>query len=438
MIAWLRGLFAIICDQAGWTSEMTVTGVAEIDSAIPEYWAPSIFADGNRESFWGSMAGKEGDFMPVIDKTGKLSENGDLMRINIIEQLMGSGVTGESVLKGNEEKLGVGVMTVSPEVVRHAVAVSRKSKKQANFDEVQRAKSLLTDWVGRKLDADAFSAIINAASIDTLYANSKTSIATLNATDGDRFGPNEINLVGLALKRLGALPLKIKKVNGRSIPIYGCVFGEVEEYYLNQNTSFVNQIRDAWERFKGNGDHPLFQGAVGMYRNVVLYPYYANLDIPQGTQLRPETTLSATLATADSTANVGVAGDSNAKASYTEYFASSGSLQIESEIISYTGKTVSTFTGLTRGVSGTTAVQHAAGVLVTQRNVSNVIGFGAQALVRAMPEEVAPIGENDDYGEQIGLGIRGYYGFKVRTSKRRGKAAAAVLLKVYSDNPGTV
>lgn len=439
MLIWLRKLFTMLRDDAGWTTEMTVTGVSDIDSCIPEHWASSIFADGNRESFWGSLSGKEGEFMPVIDKTGKLKESGDLLRINIIEQLMGSGVTGENVLKGNEEKLGIGVMTVNADIVRHAVSVSRKSTKQANFDEVQRARSLLTDWVGRKMDADAFDAVISASNVETIYANSKTSAGGLNSTDGDRFGPTEINLIGLALKRLGALPLKVRKANGRSIPIYGCVYGEIEEYWLNQNTTFLNQIRDTWERFKaGGGDHPLFQGAIGIYRNVVLYPYYANLDIPQGTPLRPETTLSATLATADATAYVGVAADGNTKANYTLFFASSGSLQIESEILSYTSKTISTFAGLSRGVSGTTAAQHSAGTLVTQRNVSSVIGFGAQAIVRAMPEDVEPIGEKDDYQEQIGLGIRAFYGFKARYSKRRGKPAAAVVLKCYSDNPSTI
>ena len=36
MFAWLRNLFCIIYDQAGWTTEMNVTGVAEVDAAIPE------------------------------------------------------------------------------------------------------------------------------------------------------------------------------------------------------------------------------------------------------------------------------------------------------------------------------------------------------------------------------------------------------------------
>ena len=435
----LKFIKLLFLDTRGWTAEMNVTGVTEIDSVIPEWFAEGIMADGNRESFWGSLAGKEGSRMPIIDKTGQLKQAGDRITFSVIEQLMGSGVTGENVLKGNEEKLGVGTFTVTADIVRHAVALSKKSTKQANFDEVQRTKELLKDWFGRKLDGDVFRTITGSSVVDTIYANDKSSETTLNATDGDYFGPTEIRRMRLALQRQGALPLKINKVNGRSIPVYGCVFSEIEEERLYSNTTFTQAIRETWERIKSQGDmHPLYQGAIGMYNNMILYPYYGILPIPQGTALRPETTLSATLVTAGTTASVGVAGDANDKANYTLYFASSGSLQIEDEIISYTGKTVSTFTGLTRGVSSTTAAQHAAGKLITQRNVSTIIGFGAEAICRAFPSQAEPIGDKDDYGAQIGLGIEAYYGHAIRIDKRRGKGFNLVKMKVLSANPGTI
>ena len=439
MLEHLRKLFlTILFDIRGWSTEMAVTGISEIDAAIPEFWGEGILADANRESFWGSLSGKEGSFMPVIDKTGPLKAKGDKITFNTIEQLMGTGVTGESVLKGTEEKLGIGSFTVTADVVRHAVAVGRKANKQSNFDMVQNARTLLKDWFTRKLDNDIFTNITGSSYVETIYANSKTAVGSLNTTSGDYFGPTEVNLIRLALQRVGALPLRVTKSNGRTIPIYGIAYGELEEYWLNQNTSFVNQIKEAWERFKGSKDmHPLFEGAVGIYRNMVLYPYYSILDIPQGTPLRPETTLSATLVTSASTIYVGVAGDSNTLANYTLFFADSGSLQIEDEIMSYTAKTVSTFTTVTRGASITTDVQHLAGKLVTQRNVATVIGFGAQGIYRAFPEQVEPIGQKDDYDEQIGLGVRAYYGQALKRSARRDKAPI-VICKCISPNPGTI
>lgn len=50
----------------------------------------------------------------------------------------------------------------------------------------------------------------------------------------------------------------------------------------------------------------------------------------------------------------------------TAGFIDSGGLIIGSEIISYTGKTATTFTGITRGVYGSTNVAHTAGVSVSE------------------------------------------------------------------------
>ena len=50
----------------------------------------------------------------------------------------------------------------------------------------------------------------------------------------------------------------------------------------------------------------------------------------------------------------------------TDLFAPSGALLIENELILYTAKTATTFTGITRGAYSTTNVAHTAGVAVTE------------------------------------------------------------------------
>ena len=429
----IKYFLRLLCDEFAWTAEMNVTGISELDAAIPEYWSKGVIIDGDRESFWGSLTGGEGSMMPIIMKTGQLKEAGDQIHFQCISQLMGSGVTGESVLKGTEERLSIGTFTVSADVVRHAVAIGKKATKQAYFDSVQMAGKVLKAWFTRKSDNDTFNAFLTSSSLDTLYANSRTAVGSLVSTDS--FGIAEIEMIRMALIRQGATPLQVTKVNGRTQPIYGIAYGEIEEYGLSQNSIFVQAIREAWERFKGAGDHPLFRGAIGIYRNMVLYPYYSQLSIPQGTPLRPETIVYATLVTAGTTLSVG---GSSITPNYTEFFASSGSLQIADEIISYSGKTNWTFTGLTRAAGSTTAVQHSPNALVTQRNIATVIGFGAEAVFKALPEDVETVGDKDDYGEQIGLGVRAYYGQKLRVDARRAKCPSAVLMKVYSKNPGTI
>lgn len=434
----LKWLSLLLKDQIGVLTRdtMVVTQVSDIDAVIPEFWAEGVMEDANRESFWGSLSGKEGSMMPVIDKTGPLREKGDQLSISVIAQLMGSGVTGEAQLIGQEESLSVGTFTVTCDVVRHAVGITRKATKQANFDQVKMAGSLLKDWMTRKMDNDAFSTILTNVS-DTIYANSRSAEGNLTEAGGDTFSPYEITLLRLALQRNGAMPIRTKKVNGRTVGIYGCVFGEVDRFRLRQNTGFLQEIREALVRFDGKIDHPIFQGALGIYDNVLLYEYSSVNPLPQGTPLRPETIVFVTLTTTATSITVGDAAAPSAGATpnYTEFFASSGSLQIEDEIMSYTAKTNNTFTGITRSVSSTTAVSHNQNKMVTQRQVSSVIGFGAEALCRAIGDSPEPIGQDRDYKEMIGLGIRAYYGQALKKDKRRGKTSGAVVLKCFSKNP---
>jgi len=427
-------IIKILLNQFGWTAEHNVTGISELDAAIPEYWAQGVITDGDRESFWGALTGAEGSGMPVIKKTGQLKEAGDKINFQCISQLMGSGVTGESVLKGTEERLSIGTFTVTADVVRHAVAIGRKATKQAYFESIQTAGKLLKAWMSRRMDTDAFKAFTGSSTVDTLYANSRATEASLVSTDV--FGVSEIEMMRLGLERQGAMPINTFKVNGRTKGVYGLVMSEVEEYWLNNNSAFVQAIRESWDRYTGGKEHPLYRGAVGIYRNMILYTYNSILPIPQGTPLRPECLVSATCVTAETTTLT--VGGSTATPNYTEFFASSGSLQIEDEIISYAAKTVNTFTTLSRGAGSTTAAQHVPNKLVTQRNISTVIGFGAEALFKAMPEDVETIGDNEDYKETVGLGVRAYYGQKLRIDARRGKSPSALLLKCYSKNPGTI
>ena len=70
------------------------------------------------------------------------------------------------------------------------------------------------------------------------------------------------------------------------------------------------------------------------------------------------TTLTNAIPNSSSTANIVVAS--------TAGFASAGAILIESELITYTGKTATTFTGITRSQYGSSGSSHAAGVYVTE------------------------------------------------------------------------
>ena len=66
------------------------------------------------------------------------------------------------------------------------------------------------------------------------------------------------------------------------------------------------------------------------------------------------------------TANMTNTSTADIQVTSTVQFLAPGFLLIENELVSYTGKTSTTFTGITRGVCGTTNVAHTAGVAITE------------------------------------------------------------------------
>ena len=112
------------------------------------------------------------------------------------------------------------------------------------------------------------------------------------------------------------------------------------------------------------------------------------------------TTLTNTIPTSGSTATIVVGS--------TVGFASAGTILIQKELISYTGKTATTFTGITRSEYGSSGASHAAGVYVTE----------AQAVPSATTALALPF-DTTDTSNQVSLdpadnskvvfAIAGYY-----------------------------
>jgi hypothetical protein len=98
------------------------------------------------------------------------------------------------------------------------------------------------------------------------------------------------------------------------------------------------------------------------------------------------TTLTNAIPTSGSTATIVVGS--------TAGFASAGTIIIQKELISYTGKTATTFTGITRSQYGSSGASHAAGVYVTE----------AQAVPSATTALAIPY-DTTDYSNQVSLDL---------------------------------
>jgi hypothetical protein len=127
----------------------------------------------------------------------------------------------------------------------------------------------------------------------------------------------------------------------------------------------------------------------------------ANLAFPNGTFHQDGfTTLTNAIPNSSSTAAIVVASTAN--------FASAGTILIGKELISYTGKTATSFTGITRSEYGSSGAAHSAGVYVTE----------AQAVPSATTALAVPFDSTDTSNQvsidatdnsKIVFDIPGYY-----------------------------
>ena len=118
---------------------------------------------------------------------------------------------------------------------------------------------------------------------------------------------------------------------------------EYDQRFIDATLSILRQYFNTIDNFA----QPLTDSYGGAY---LRFPYGAF-------HQNGSTTLSANI-TNVSTTPISVAS--------TSAFPSTGWILIESEVISYTGVTSTTFTGITRGVLGTTNVAHTAGAAITE------------------------------------------------------------------------
>lgn len=398
----------------------------DLSNAIPTIWDKKVRIDSARKSFWGKFVGKEGSDQPIIERMDFTSEPGNTINIQIASQLLREGQTGDSTLENNEEKFTLGQIQITPNVLRHAVAVNWRTKKQINFDSIRMIGDLLSTWMARRTDEDLFNEIINTNAPTTVYAGNATTRASLGPDD--TFGVEEIMRGKVAMQRQGALPIRTVLDGKQEVDWFGCVLSEVDEYNLKLDSIWNQAQRDGGMR---GDENRIFSGALGHYNGVWVYAHSSvKYGGRYGSYLRPEATPTTAMGSGDTTATVGT----DTSVNYTKFFPTTGTLLIESEEITYTGKTNNTFTGLTRGANGTTAATHATGTLITARNLGRAIFFGAEIAARAWGLLPTRITDVRDYGYEQGIGIMSYFGQRTIQDSATNKPNL-LLMETYSPNP---
>lgn len=239
----------------------TVSTYHSIDYSVPELWNAKLYMQAQRQMFWSKFEGPEGSGMPVIRKDDLSKDAGDVIHIQTVKNLTGAGVTGESTLQGNEEALSMTQTDLSIDWFRHAVAISKRSKKRINFDfVVQAAQPLLSYHIAKKMDDAIFTKFGTATT--ALYAGDATSTATLDASD--TISTTTLNKIKTYLDANLAMPLRLDGGNN----YYGIIIHPYDAYNLRADSTWTQAQRDANLRGETN---PIFSGAMGVYNGMIVY-----------------------------------------------------------------------------------------------------------------------------------------------------------------------
>jgi N4-gp56 family major capsid protein len=222
---------------------------------------------------------------------------GDSVVFPTVRNLVGAGVTGNTVLEGNEEILNARSLKVAVSVIRHAVAVSQWDEQKSVIDLLQAGKQVLKNWAANKLRADiitSLGAITADGDVQLTYAAASAAQRNywlVNNADRVLFGATKTNAVSgvyatalttidnTADKMTAAQLTLAKRIARTATPkIRPIRVSGDEEWYvvfvpslvfrdLMQDPTIINALQYAWERGR---DNPLFTAGDILWNGLII------------------------------------------------------------------------------------------------------------------------------------------------------------------------
>lgn len=262
----------------------------------PTIWDSEFFSEYVRTNQFARYMGTSMSSMIQL-KDDLTRKNGDSVVFPTVRRLIGAGVTGNTVLEGNEEILNARSLKVTVGVIRHAVASSDWDEQKSIIDILQAARDALLTWELEKLRNDIISAL------GAITANGDVSLTYAAATAGQRntyltnnadrilFGSaiaNGVsNVFATALAtidntadKMSASVLNLAKRRARTASphIRPIKVNDDEEWFvvfvpslpfrdLMLDPVIIDSMKYAWDRGK---DNPLFTGGDILYNGMIV------------------------------------------------------------------------------------------------------------------------------------------------------------------------
>jgi len=147
----------------------------------PQLWDDDFFRSYVRSSRYKRYMGT--DEASIIQlKEDLTKKRGDRVTFALVNELTGAGVTGNSTLKGNEERLNSRSHAIVVDVLRHAIAVDDWDEQKSVIDLRNAARTQLREWAMKTLRNNITDALgqIDGVNFSTATAAQRNTWVTNN------------------------------------------------------------------------------------------------------------------------------------------------------------------------------------------------------------------------------------------------------------------
>lgn len=259
---------------------MAKTAFSTSNALTKKLWDEKLYRDAEKESYFKKFMGKSKD-SAVYVKEELTKSRGDEITFGLRMRLTGAGVTGNTTLEGNEERLTTHSDSVVLERYRHAVRDDGElTRQRAMFSIDEESQDALKTWMTEKIDELCFDAA-QTAFTRYVYRNGGASGA-FAVTTTENTAKSAVNAsYKITPDFLVELKTYAKTGGNRSfipirpIPVQG------KKYFvllvhddiladLLKDDDFQAAQKEAYER---SNDHPIFKDSVAIFRGVVVHAH---------------------------------------------------------------------------------------------------------------------------------------------------------------------
>jgi len=222
------------------------------------------------------------DKTAIIQRLTDLEKSaGDEIKYDLLMQMNGAGVTGDNLMRGNEEALVYYQDTVKIDQLRNAHSFRRMSQQRTLHDMRSDAKTNLADWFANMMDSYMFRALCGDTTLthgqtataptsdNTIWSGDATTQATVSNDD-------QISLADLDYCKEKAVtltpPIRYTSIDGKDYYVVVLHPYSVTDLRLDvANSAYTDWPTIQMYANKRGETNPIFTGSLGVYNGMIIF-----------------------------------------------------------------------------------------------------------------------------------------------------------------------